>query len=220
MKYSVSTFILLLNFCFVKAQDTIVTKDKIQLLCKVVEVGGELIKYKKIENIDGPSYTIDKSEVIEVHYNNGFVEKYSQKGYNETSLEKIKQLVVQLINDFGYEEHSERRCRASFEGDYLRLVVLNKAGTDKVNDGLRYDFSTVYDFQKISFREDDIAYINIFIQTVRVYHHKRDYFEKLKLIMQVKGHENAEAIVTALQDLNKLLKEKKALSKESEKTSR
>jgi hypothetical protein len=53
------------------AQDTIVLRNNTVIKAKVIEIGTTEIKYKKIENLDGPTYNIRKSEVQMVKYENG-----------------------------------------------------------------------------------------------------------------------------------------------------
>ena len=55
------------------AQDVIVKKDGTTILSKVLEISSTEIKYKKWSNQDGPMYSIDKSEVHSINYQNGEV---------------------------------------------------------------------------------------------------------------------------------------------------
>ena len=58
-------------FCNVDAQDVIVKKDGSAILSKVLEVNTSDIKYKKFSNLDGPTYSIIKSEIMSINYENG-----------------------------------------------------------------------------------------------------------------------------------------------------
>lgn len=53
------------------AQDIIVKIDGTKILSKVLEVNIENVKYKKQSNLNGPTYTISKSEIISIYYENG-----------------------------------------------------------------------------------------------------------------------------------------------------
>lgn len=55
----------------VAAQDVIVKKDGSTILSKVLEVNTDNIKYKKFSNQNGPTYTIGKSEIMSINYENG-----------------------------------------------------------------------------------------------------------------------------------------------------
>jgi hypothetical protein len=60
---------LLLNTTY--AQDIILKRNGDEIKAKVQEVGITEIKYKKFDNPDGPMYTILKSEVFLIKYENG-----------------------------------------------------------------------------------------------------------------------------------------------------
>ncbi len=70
-------FLFLLCAMSVSAQDVIVKKDGSTILSKVLEVGQEEIKYKKFDNLDGPTYTIQKSELQTINYQNGAKDTFS-----------------------------------------------------------------------------------------------------------------------------------------------
>jgi len=63
---------LLVSAAFaVSAQDIITKSDGTDIKAKVSEVGTTDIKYKNFSNLDGPTYTISKKEVLMVTYENG-----------------------------------------------------------------------------------------------------------------------------------------------------
>lgn len=70
-------FLFVLCAASVSAQDVIVKKDGSTILSKVLEVGQEEIKYKKYDNLEGPTYTIQKSELQAINYQNGAKDTFS-----------------------------------------------------------------------------------------------------------------------------------------------
>lgn len=64
-------FIFLICSVNVSAQDVIVKNDGSTIISKVLEVNIADIKYKKFSNPNGPTYTISKSEVMAINYENG-----------------------------------------------------------------------------------------------------------------------------------------------------
>lgn len=60
------------------AQDVIVKKDQSTIMSKVLEITSMEIKYKKWNNQDGPTYSIERSEVLSINYENGEVEQFSE----------------------------------------------------------------------------------------------------------------------------------------------
>jgi hypothetical protein len=63
--------------CSVFAQDIIHKNDSTTIEAKVQEIGETEIKYKKFANQDGPVYTVKKSDVSYIMYQNGEKEVYS-----------------------------------------------------------------------------------------------------------------------------------------------
>src|SRR3954467_6377972 len=68
--------IVLLLPLSIKAQDTIFKKNNPPIVCKVIEVGPDEIKYKRTDIPDGPVYTEKKKNIESVHYSNGSKEVY------------------------------------------------------------------------------------------------------------------------------------------------
>ena len=73
-------FVMLLFLCsaVANAQDVIVKRDGSTILSKVLEVGEEDVKYKKSDNLDGPIYTIKKTELQAINYKNGAKDTFSE----------------------------------------------------------------------------------------------------------------------------------------------
>ena len=63
-------------FFGLSAQDIIVTKDSRKIEAKVTEVNIDVVKYKVFANQDGPTYTILKSDIATIIYQNGNVEAF------------------------------------------------------------------------------------------------------------------------------------------------
>lgn len=59
------------------SQDVILKKDNTTILSKVLEITSTEIKYKKWSNQDGPTYSIIRSEVTRINFQNGEVEQFS-----------------------------------------------------------------------------------------------------------------------------------------------
>jgi len=71
MKHILIFIFFLLSKTTVFCQDIIIRKVGEDIKSKIVEVGQTEIKYKKFENIDGPVYVIQKSEIFMIRYQNG-----------------------------------------------------------------------------------------------------------------------------------------------------
>jgi hypothetical protein len=53
------------------AQDLIILKTGDEIKAKVAEIGIDNVKYKKYDNLSGPVYTLKKSEIFMIKYENG-----------------------------------------------------------------------------------------------------------------------------------------------------
>ena len=58
-------------FLSVKAQDLVVLKNADEIQAKVISISLDSITYKKWSNLEGPTYTIPKSNVFYIKYQNG-----------------------------------------------------------------------------------------------------------------------------------------------------
>jgi len=58
------------------SQDVIVKRNGEEIRSKVIEIQEILIKYRQFDNLNGPIYTIGRSEVVMIRYQNGSVEYF------------------------------------------------------------------------------------------------------------------------------------------------
>ena len=66
---SLTATILASNFCF--SQDIITKKSGEDIQAKVLEITNTEIKYKKFDNPTGPIFTMSKTELLMIRYENG-----------------------------------------------------------------------------------------------------------------------------------------------------
>jgi hypothetical protein len=88
MKYNFKVLLLLciISPLFVFSQDLILKKNGDEIKSKVVEILKTEIKYKKFENLNGPVYSLDITEVFMVRYENGSKDVFNQfESDNKTS---------------------------------------------------------------------------------------------------------------------------------------
>jgi len=71
MKKKVILLLAICAFFNAKAQDIIVTNKGEEIQAKVEEVGDIQIKYKKFSHLSGPVYSLPKSEIFMIKYENG-----------------------------------------------------------------------------------------------------------------------------------------------------
>ena len=73
MKRNILFLIILLVSILMQAQDIVITKDAKKLNVKILEVSKSEIKYKEIDNLEGPTFILETSEIVSIIYSNGNV---------------------------------------------------------------------------------------------------------------------------------------------------
>lgn len=68
----------------VYAQDVIICRNGDEITSKVLKVSRTEIEYKRWSNQDGPSYTLDKSEVFMIKYQNGEKDVFKEEPVAQT----------------------------------------------------------------------------------------------------------------------------------------
>ena len=58
-------------------QDTLFLTGQRKVIAKVIEIETAKVKYRKFDNLDGPIYSLDKSEVLKINYRNGTTDSFS-----------------------------------------------------------------------------------------------------------------------------------------------
>ena len=106
MKRTLALIIIVIIACNIKAQDIMITKDGKKILSKVEEINVDIIKYKKFDNPNSPIYSIKKSEVASILFENGDFEVFTQQVQkittknvqkNNVNAEKLKTIGTDLI---------------------------------------------------------------------------------------------------------------------------
>lgn len=107
MRHSFLTllFTLLAVFCY--AQDIIVTTDARRIEAKILEVSESEVKYKEIDNLEGPIYILSTQSIVSIIYANGnvtlFQDSSSEKEYQQ---ETTPSLLTRLGETYTYKGHA------------------------------------------------------------------------------------------------------------------
>lgn len=89
-------FVALFVSTWAFAGDIIVTHDSKKIDAKILEVSKSEIKYKEIDNLDGPTFILEISEISSIIYDNGKVQLYEsqpKKSEPETSTEMTPDII-------------------------------------------------------------------------------------------------------------------------------
>jgi hypothetical protein len=96
MKTLLLFFGILLCSIKIYAQDLIIKKNGDEIQAKVLEILPELIKYKKKSNLEGPTYTLELSEIFMIKYQNGSKAVFKEKR-NQPSIKTDKNKVEEPV---------------------------------------------------------------------------------------------------------------------------
>ena len=193
------TFLFFLFSCSAFCQDILSKKNGENIQAKIELISNSEVKYKMYNNLNGPSYILEKSELSQIKLENGEIQ-YFENVNKKATKEETKEFIIKTINEHGFEEDTfDRKYKASFEGDYLRLIVLRKNGNE-ANGGILYDFSNVFKFQKVSKRSDKLSFINIYVAISENKNNTK--WDKHKLIMRMDDYQIAESLLSALKHYN------------------
>ena len=77
MKNVLLFILLIFSSMIINAQDTLSMRTGEKIQVKVIEVGISEVKYKKIDNINGPVFSTLKSDLLTIRYENGSKDDFS-----------------------------------------------------------------------------------------------------------------------------------------------
>ena len=135
MKIIALLILLLIGMHFITfSQDVIVKTSGSTIKCKVVEVGLDIIKYKRVDNIEGPDYFIDKASVVKIKYENGTTDTFDHKEQRANNKKLTKGPIVRKgyialtlgpafpVGDFGSGDLNNPKAGLAKTGFQFNLV--------------------------------------------------------------------------------------------------
>jgi hypothetical protein len=135
------TFVLLFAFIYIAAsQDIIYFKNGSKEDAKIVQVGTKEIQYKKFSNLEGPVYSLAKSEIMLITYENGDFEMFTTP--DDVSKQTKEELKTNFTkNLIGY--HLFDVVYGDFTFSYERILASGTIGI-KVPFGIGYAYNSDY----------------------------------------------------------------------------
>jgi hypothetical protein len=118
MKYILLFILFICSSNIIKAQDTLSMRSGENILVKVIEVGTSEVKYKKQDNLNGPIFSILKSDLLIVKYENGTKEDFS-------SIKKIEGNNLFLIDDSVQGKNDAKRFYKYNKNVGSTMIVAN-----------------------------------------------------------------------------------------------
>lgn len=138
-----ATLILLANSAF--TQDIIVLKSGDEILSKVEEVGTDIIKYHKFENLTGPIYSIEKAQVFMIKYKNG-----TKDVFNTESTPAVQQAItpqttspvpptVQGVDELRYKKGGAVAIKDKYlsKAECIKILEANPDALRLYNSGMK-----------------------------------------------------------------------------------
>lgn len=137
------TFIGFLYFCLstfnmLMAQDIVLLKTGDEFKTKIVEVTADQVKYKKYENLNGPTYSYEKSEVFSIKYENGKTELINSM--QSTNILKKRVAMGNIKDGSGWQQgNASAKLTSVFITELFKSgkynVIEQDAIADLVKDG-------------------------------------------------------------------------------------
>ncbi|SCY58629.1 hypothetical protein [Flavobacterium caeni] len=184
------------------AQHAITLNDGKIVWAKTVEIGPSSVNYLPYLASEASEQSIDKKEVFSIKMQDGTVEIFDWEISNASTREQLQQYIANLINTHGSEKEVSMKYRASWQGHYLQLELLDRNGNPESER--TYDFASVHRFQNVSKRALDWAYLNVFVAVAQ--NKKKTKWDTEKLIMRIDDFFQAERLLEALRKYNALFK--------------
>ncbi len=159
--------ILFLTIITAMAQDVIVMKNGDVIQSKVQKITKTEIEYKKFSNLNGPTYTIEKTDVFVINYENGEKEIITAE---ETAAPKEEQ--VTKVVDYAISEEENERLKQKYCIE-VKMTEKDAKKEMKKKDKDARSFFCQMDFTKEAQLAD--ANIEIEVQTLKCEFGERSY---------------------------------------------
>ena len=181
-KFFITCYCCFMSVLAMCAQDIIITNESKKIEAKILEVSKNEIKYKEQNYLDGPTFTLETSEINTIIYSNGKVVAYNQdKPVNAVSEEpKAVKTNIENKDDFelyvGLQGYARQtlidyldgypKNIVAIKGDYSML--LNKKST--VYFDFEYDSAKLVEYSPLATdyieRGDFNQYLNLEHQNI------------------------------------------------------
>ena len=149
-----SIIVLCISIIAVNAQDVIVKKDGSTILSKILEVNPNDVKYKKFSNPNGPTYTIIKSEIMSINYENGDKDVFntaqpSEAGKSFGVNPKLQEDNLQLVREYNSIQLTPKTGKKSND-DMLTFLMGLKEGSVIETPELKVTFTMKHWFGRVT----------------------------------------------------------------------
>ena len=113
---------------FCKAEDIIITKDAQQLKVTITEVSKESIKYKALDNPDGPLFILSTSEINTIIFSNGQGKIYEHPNTtieNNNETDNFPKYISRSGNTYSYNGKPLSTDHLALNSEYCNFLKQN-----------------------------------------------------------------------------------------------
>ncbi|MCX6307251.1 MAG: hypothetical protein NT040_19985 [Bacteroidetes bacterium] len=96
MKNTIIFIFLMFYICSLQSQDVLFKKNGAAIVCKVLEINVDVIKYKKIDLKKSPLYEVEKDKIYKVKYKNGVVDVFDPV-YNRQRFDTVPFSMIYVV---------------------------------------------------------------------------------------------------------------------------
>jgi len=218
MKSRLLLFFLLLLSVQLTAQDVIVTRSAERIDAKIEEVSKTSIKYKRIDNLSGPTFVLETADIVTIVYADGSVQTFDQVVETKSEKKSMKQYPIVDLSDYHgflleegncvyvpmdgpheYERYAQEYLRSSLASDGFWNVV------DSINQAhfvLQYGVCLEGQDRGFFYLRTRDSYQSIQFPTYDIWMYKVSEPESVVFTVMAAGEsfeQNGEAIDNAMQ---------------------
>jgi len=124
------------------AQDVITLKNGTDIKAVIQDIGNIEVKYKKFDNLNGPNYTLEKSEILMIRYENGTKDIFSEETKSNDNSAINTNFILKKNSKIFLDLHpkltksQQKKVSNLFEENFKKIGVccVYKADIDSTNN--------------------------------------------------------------------------------------
>lgn len=153
MRKFILTAFYLLSINSLMAQDIIILKNGDEIKSKVTKVGKMEIDYKKWSNLNGPDYTIEKSDVFLIKYQNGEKDIISDNNQKKQTSNSTTKLINEERQEYYFSLYNRAYSSSDIKntGKNTKYVFYNfgiNKKSELATNELEVTFNTDMDYKR------------------------------------------------------------------------
>ena len=124
------------------AQDIIVTTDAKKIEAKILEVSKQEIRYKEIDNLEGPTFVLSTDEISSIIYSNGKVTLYNNSAEPETD-KSAPPVTIPPATNTAPQSNDNLATIKLLSGDVITAQIkdINRNGVTYLQNNISYTLS-------------------------------------------------------------------------------